>query len=73
MEITVYTHEFKMDLDQSIIVNADRDKIWSVITNLVSNAVKYSPQGKTVELTGKMMGSKVQVSVHDHGIGLTTS
>jgi len=71
MEITVYTHEFKIDLDQSIMVNADRDKIWSVITNLVTNAVKYSPQGKTVELTSKIMGSKVQFSVRDYGIGLT--
>ena len=71
MKLSVSTHEFRLELDPSIAVNADKDKIWSVITNLISNAVKYSPRGKIVELTGKKMGNKVQVSVRDHGIGLT--
>jgi len=71
MMFTVSTHEFKLEVDKSIVVNADKDKIWSVITNLISNAVKYSPKGKTVELTCKIIGSRAQIGVRDHGIGLS--
>jgi two-component system sensor histidine kinase VicK len=69
--LSVSTHEFKLELDQSIVVNADKDKIWSVITNLISNAVKYSPKGKTVEIICKIIAGSAQVSVRDFGIGLT--
>jgi len=51
-------------------VYADPDKIGSVISNLLSNAVKYSPKGTHIELTCQTKGNKVEVSVHDEGIGI---
>ena len=70
MDIMVSTHSFKTDLDTTVVVNADKDKIWSVVTNLISNAVKYSPETTRVELTCKVMGTNAQVSVRDSGVGL---
>ncbi|MHA4895722.1 ATP-binding protein [Pedobacter sp. PWIIR3] len=65
------THEISYDeCDAEIRVYADRDKISSVISNLISNAVKYSPKGKHVTINCKIVADKVQVSVSDEGMGI---
>lgn len=69
--LTVSTHVIKVEQCENIKVNADADKIGSVVTNLISNAVKYSPKGKTVEIKCEVVGDKVHVSVKDEGIGLS--
>ncbi|MGY3215001.1 PAS domain-containing protein [Mucilaginibacter sp. HD30] len=68
--LSVSTHNITMNLCH-IIVNADADKIGSVVTNLVSNAVKYSPKGKEVEVKCEVIDDKVHVSVKDEGFGLS--
>jgi PAS domain S-box-containing protein len=52
-------------------VLADRDILTQVLTNLVSNAVKYSPGGEPVRVAARKNGTKVVISVQDRGIGLT--
>lgn len=53
------------------MVSADSDRLLQVFTNLVSNAVKFSPQGGAVELTvAPLDGRWVRVSVIDHGPGI---
>ena len=69
--LTVPAYQFTLKLDKTIVVNADKEKIWSVVTNLISNAIKYSTALKTVALNCEMIGNKAQVSVQDYGIGLT--
>ena len=54
-------------------VAADKSSIGEVITNLVDNAIKYSNDGGTVEVTAKRSGDFVAVSVIDHGIGIARS
>ncbi len=49
---------------------ADRDRIGQVVTNLLDNAVKYSPDGGPVEVSAELRGSEVLVSVADTGIGV---
>ena len=68
--LSVSTHNITMHLC-SIIVNADADKVGSVVTNLISNAVKYSPKGREVNVKCEVISDKVQVSVKDEGIGLS--
>lgn len=48
----------------------DEKLLWHLFTNLVSNAVKYSPQGGTVALGLLWEGDCVRVSVADEGIGI---
>jgi PAS domain S-box-containing protein len=55
---------------ESAIVFADHDKIGQVLTNLISNAIKYSPGGGDICIQCKNQGSKVRISVIDHGIGI---
>jgi signal transduction histidine kinase len=54
----------------SLPIVADRDRIGQVITNLLDNAVKYSPEGGAVEVAGELRGTEALVSVADVGIGI---
>jgi len=51
-------------------VHADRDRLGQVLTNLLENAVKYSPDGGPITLTLLRQGGAVEVRVADTGIGI---
>jgi signal transduction histidine kinase len=48
----------------------NREMIWRVISNLISNAIKFSPVGETIHLRCVNEPSHIQISVADHGIGI---
>ena len=49
---------------------ADPDKISSVISNLLSNAAKYSPKNKVIQISCEIAGNEVIIKVKDNGIGI---
>ena len=49
---------------------ADRDRLGQVFTNLISNAIKYSPDALTVEIDLDASPEMVTIRVHDHGLGI---
>ncbi len=51
-------------------VRGDETQLTSMFTNLVENAVKYTPPGGRIEVTGGMEGGEVVVSIADTGIGI---
>ena len=51
-------------------VNADRKRLLQVMTNLLSNAAKFSPEGGVVEISTEDAGANVRVAVHDRGPGI---
>ena len=51
-------------------VSADFGRIQQVLYNLIDNAIKFSHQNSTVDIITEEKGSKVMVSVKDHGIGI---
>lgn len=53
-----------------ITVNIDPYIVKNVLNNLISNAVKYSPSGKDVDLTTSLTENVVNIEVKDHGIGI---
>lgn len=53
-----------------IKVNADRFRMYQVLTNLITNAVKYSADGKEIRIKVKRRNGEVIVSVQDFGIGI---
>jgi len=69
-EILSSKHPLLFSSCETVTVHADRDKIGSVISNMISNAVKYSAEGKEVEIWCKIEGSDAIISVQDHGIGI---
>jgi PAS domain S-box-containing protein len=54
-------------------VQADPKRLVQVVTNLLSNAAKFSPAGGTVDVTLHVEGARVRVAVHDHGPGIPES
>ena len=72
-QISVTSHQFEFESCGDTEVFADRDKISSVISNLMSNAVKYSPNGKLIKMECKVKDNTVIVSVTDEGMGLKPS
>jgi PAS domain S-box-containing protein len=51
-------------------INADRKRLLQVMTNLLSNAAKFSPEGGMVEVTLEERAQSVRVGVHDRGSGI---
>ena len=51
-------------------VNVDGPRLIQALTNLMSNAVKFTPHGQPVETSITYHNAKVQISVRDHGPGV---
>ena len=51
-------------------VRGDRDRLQQVLTNLLDNAVKYSPAGEEVKVTAFQVDSQLQIEVADRGPGI---
>lgn len=51
-------------------VMADPDRLMQVLTNLISNAVKFSPRGSSVTLVLEDRGATLRLNVHDEGPGI---
>jgi|GEM_PF-2352550 len=52
------------------IVHGDEDKLTQLLTNLVSNAIKYSPQGGDIVIAASLRDGYWELSVEDHGLGI---
>jgi two-component system sensor histidine kinase KdpD len=63
--------ELELPLDDPV-VSADQRRIYQVVQNLLTNAVKYSPQGGRVRLSAHAQGRELVVSVTDQGLGMPT-
>lgn len=62
----------RVDLDRGdLAVPGDPDEIDQVLGNLTSNAVKYTPTGGTVVVTGARRGDTVVLEVADNGLGIS--
>jgi PAS domain S-box-containing protein len=71
---TTNGHRFVADVDvEGVAVQADPDKLRQVLDQLVSNAVKYSPEGGTVTVSARRVDDAVELAVADEGIGIPQS
>jgi PAS domain S-box-containing protein len=70
VNLTVTAHRVSIGNCESVEVFADRDKISNVISNLLSNALKYSPNGGHIMVSCITVSGRAQVSVKDEGLGI---
>jgi signal transduction histidine kinase len=64
-------HEFWLDISgNSGAVYLDEQLVLHLVTNMLSNAVKYSPDGGLITLTLRVTEDAVRISVSDQGIGI---
>ncbi|WP_404430066.1 cell wall metabolism sensor histidine kinase WalK [Sutcliffiella horikoshii] len=61
--------------NQEIFVSIDTDKITQVLDNIISNAMKYSPEGGTITFTVDIeeAANQILVSISDQGVGIPKS
>jgi two-component system, OmpR family, sensor histidine kinase KdpD len=68
------THQIELDVPTDLpLVRADAAQLERVFSNLLENAVKFSPEGAAVRVTGGSGGGRVTVRVADSGPGIPTS
>jgi len=66
-------HEFTVDVPaEPMVVRCDPARIEQVLNNLVSNAIKYSPNGGRVTVAAAVQDDEAIVEVADEGIGIAT-
>jgi len=65
------THKIDVQLDFSGNIFCDRMRVSQVINNLISNAIKYSPDGDRILITTRQRGTDLVCSVQDFGIGIS--
>lgn len=64
-------HRLVTDTPGSAVpVVGDRSRLCMIVTNLVHNALKYSPGGGEVRVTCRVAGGRAEVVVHDQGVGI---
>lgn len=66
-------HKMEMTLDTSEdlpMIEGDKSRIEQVILNIVSNAVRYTPEGGRIVISAKKAEDKVDIKVEDNGIGV---
>jgi two-component system sensor histidine kinase VicK len=59
------------DVEQRLTTIIDRDRIEQVLLNVISNAIKYSPEGENIEINAFQEDNEVHVVIKDHGIGIS--
>ncbi|MCB0703681.1 MAG: sensor histidine kinase [Saprospiraceae bacterium] len=64
------TFLFKSGADENYMVNADRESIRQVLTNLLNNSVKYGKKGGSTKVSFYDMDKNILVEVADNGIGI---
>ena len=58
-------------ISEKMVIQADRIYFEELITNLLTNTIKYTPYGGTVILNAKKRKDSVTISIKDSGIGMT--
>jgi PAS domain S-box-containing protein len=67
-------HNFSVDFPPDFpSVKGDYERIREVLSNLVGNAIKYSPEGGLIRVGGRIEGSEVRIFVSDEGVGIPTT
>lgn len=62
--------EIASQVEADIYIHGDRAQIHAAVSNLVENAVTYSPEDSKVSVTARSIDDEVHITVTDHGIGI---
>ena len=70
LQHTTHKHILETDFKETGEIYSDKDRIGQVITNLITNAIKYSPHSDKIIVSTELKGTEVTVCVKDFGIGI---
>lgn len=69
---TATGHNVVVEYPEHLYACVDDAALWQVLSHLVENAVKYSPNGGTIGVTASSEGDFVRIAVTDEGLGIPT-
>jgi signal transduction histidine kinase len=70
LQLTTQEHRIVVDAPEAIELSADRRRIEEVVTNLIENAIKYSPAGGEIGVRIERTNDRARVAVADQGVGI---
>ena len=70
LQRTTENHILVEELAPTVTVFGDRERIGQVLTNLITNAIKYSPKPGKIIIGSTVVGKEIQLWVKDFGIGI---
>jgi signal transduction histidine kinase len=70
VEARARNQSIELDISADLEFEADRQLIHSALTNLVQNALKYSPPGARIQIRGRSAGEEIVIEVEDQCGGL---
>ncbi|MEO7960220.1 MAG: PAS domain-containing sensor histidine kinase, partial [Ginsengibacter sp.] len=70
LQRTTDHHDIEVKMDGKPKIFGDRERISQVLSNLISNAIKYSPNCRTILVTSNCCKDSVKLCVHDYGFGI---
>ncbi|HEY9712259.1 MAG TPA: PAS domain-containing sensor histidine kinase [Chroococcales cyanobacterium] len=72
--VRAYAEQQKLNLESAcgdITLDVDRTRLVQVVVNLLANAIKFSPAGSKVSVTGAVDGDEAVITVSDSGVGIS--
>lgn len=69
-QATAPSRVIELEAPEHLLLTADESRLSQAITNLLSNALKYSPEGGNVRVTVHREGNQARVAVVDQGVGI---
>ncbi len=61
----------RMDLGSATLVMGEKKRLVQVLSNLLSNAAKYTPRGGLIEVDLQVQSGQIELAVRDNGIGMS--
>ena len=55
---------------KQVVINLDAKLLWSIVTNLISNALKYSKESRKIKVKSEIHDNSLKLTVRDSGIGI---
>lgn len=62
--------KLNVDIESGLHVEADENMLYVILRNLVSNAIKFTPDGRSISITAYSKENRVYLEVKDEGVGM---
>lgn len=66
-----HSHHLRLDLEEEVFLQADKFALTNVVTNLIENAIKYSPGGGEIAISLEQEEGQIRFCVADQGVGIS--
>ncbi len=66
-------HRIELEIHDKMVAYFEKEQIHQVISNLLSNSIKYTPKNGKIEIKTEIQNKRIIISIKDNGIGVTVN